>query len=148
MELIKAEKKAEEYNNLLSYNEMKEEQLKKQLSNAEINSIEYKSKFMEVKKEKEIYEILAEKNKREDEENRRQRHAYLSNSVALMEEKKKLESKLYNKEIEASHAKRDLNLIQETHEEVLEDKHQKESELEAMKEHAEVLFNQNKSVQC
>jgi chromosome segregation ATPase len=145
-ELIKLTKKEEEYNSLIKYKEAKEEEIKRQLTDAEISSLEYKDQLRKTQKEKETYEALADKRKREAEMNKKLRESQLTQSIDLLKEKKNLEGKLLEKEIEANRAKRDLNIIKDTHEDLVEDKFNKEKEIEALKEHLEVLSSQNQTV--
>jgi len=143
LELQRSEKKVEELSSLLNFKEYKEEDLKKKLTGAEIESYDVKEKLRKVQKDKELYEAIADRSRKEAELNKQLRQSSLGNTVELINEKKKLESKLLEKEIEASRAKRELNLVKDTHEGILEDKIQKEMELNAIKDHVNVLESQN-----
>ena len=58
-------------------------------------------------------------------------------------EKKKLENETLSKDIEARSAKKELEKIRDTHGMLLEGHVQRTEELNALKQHAEVLENQN-----
>lgn len=146
LELAKLAKKEEEYNSLIKYKEAKEEEIKRQLTDAEISSLEYKDQLRKTQREKETYEALAERRKKEAELNKKLRESQLTQSIDLLKEKKSLEGKLLEKEIEANRAKRDLNMIKDTHEGLVEDKFNKEREIEALREHVGVLSSQNETV--
>jgi len=145
-DLLKTHQKVEEVSTNLKAKSYKEDELKKQLRETELNALENKEQFRRIQKEKETYEMLAEQRKKESELNRKLRENQLSQSIDLMKEKKSLEGKLLEKEIEANRVKRDLNLIKGTHNELLDEKLNKERELDALKDHVGVLSGQNMAV--
>lgn len=66
--------------------------------------------------------------------------------LRIEHEKKKIEREALEKEMEARSAKKELEKVQETHDRLLEDKYQIHEELQAVKEHAELLQSQNAKV--
>jgi hypothetical protein len=145
-ELNLSKKKINELQSINEYKSSKEIELKGKLSSAEKNAVEYREHLLKVEHEKQLYAKIADEHKKESEITKKYRDDELSHSIQLLSEKKKLESVIKDKELEASIAKRNLYIIQETHQEVIEDKFNKEREVEALKEHADVLSSQNKTV--
>ena len=66
--------------------------------------------------------------------------------IQLSAEKKRLERDAVTKSIEARSAKRELELVQNKHEQIIEEKGRLADELNALKEHAVVLEKQNVTV--
>eukprot|EP00826_Nyctotherus_ovalis_P008273 TRINITY_DN12137_c0_g7_i2.p1 TRINITY_DN12137_c0_g7~~TRINITY_DN12137_c0_g7_i2.p1 ORF type:complete len:387 (+),score=128.60 TRINITY_DN12137_c0_g7_i2:98-1258(+) len=64
----------------------------------------------------------------------------------LEQEKKRLEREALSKDIEARTAKRELEMVQGSKGRLLDERYQLNQELEALKEHAEVLESQNSNV--
>ena len=146
LELLRADKKVEEFINTINYKNQKEDELKRHLSQVEKTALDYKDQIRKTIKDKEIYEMLADQRKKEADINKKLRDSQAYQSMEMLKEKKSLEGKLLEKEIEASRAKRDLNLIKDTREILLEDKLSKEKEIDALREHTEVLHSVNATV--
>ena len=146
LEILRMEKKVEEIGHTINYKASQEVTLKHQLSSAEKIAEEYKNQMKKAVQDKELYESIAEKNRIEADTNKKLREAQLNQSIGLLKEKKTLEEKLYEKEYEASKIKKDLNIIQTNQEELIQEKIMKEQEVEALREHTEVLLGQNQVV--
>ena len=146
MELVLSQKKINELHSLNDYKTAKEAELKGQLTSAEMNTLEYRENLRKLEQEKELLARIADEHKKEAELTKKVRENELNHSIQLLTEKKRLENVIKDKELESSMAKRDLHIIQETHQDVIEDKFNKEREVEALKEHADVLSSQNKTV--
>ncbi len=146
LELAYSQKKINELHSLNEYKTAKEAELKGQLTSAEMNTLEYREHLRKLEQEKDMLARIADEHKKDAELTKKLRENELSNSIQLLTEKKRLENVIKDKELESSIAKRDLHMIQETHQEMIEDNFNKEREVEALKEHADVLSSQNKTV--
>ena len=146
IDLMLKQKKIDELKSINDMITTKEAQLKHQINSTELSTLEYREQLKKVEQEKLMYERIADHNKKDADLNKKIRESEMTHSIELLTEKKRLEEKLKDKQLEATIAKRDLNYIQESHHEVLEDKFNRERELEALKDHADVLSSQNYSV--
>lgn len=146
IDLMLKNKKIDELKSISDIISTKETQLKHQINSTELSTIEYREQLKKAEQEKQLYEKIADHNKKDAELNKKIRESEMTHSIELLTDKKRLEERLKDKMIEATIAKRDLNYVQESHHEVLEDKLNKERELEALKEHADILSSQNYSL--
>jgi len=87
--------------------------------------------------------VIAENYRREGELNKRLRDEQAIRARELEIEKTRLEKEALNKEVEALSAKKNLNKANELMNELHEGKYYIEKELNAMKEHTNVLERQN-----
>jgi len=141
--LSRTEKKIVEISALIDIKEKELNQARLSLSFNEDKNVEASAALLKLKKEKEAMSVIAENYRREGELNKRLRDEQAIRARELEIEKTRLEKEALNKEVEALSAKKNLNKANELMNELHEGKYYIEKELNAMKEHTNVLERQN-----
>lgn len=98
-----------------------------------------------VKENNTLHDLL-DKYRNDVEIHKKLREEQIVKKYELEQEKKRLEREALSKDIEARSAKRELEKVQGTKERLVGEHYQLNQELEALKEHAEVLESQNSNV--
>lgn len=136
----------------LANRKLEEESIAAELKEKELRTLKYepsieaRMELRELEKKNETLRVLMEHYKDDAEFQKRLRDQATMSKLQLSDEKKKLEKEAIMKEMEARAAKRELERVQGTHERLLDDKYEVSKELTAIKEHAELLENQNQTV--
>jgi chromosome segregation ATPase len=112
-------------------------------NSAENNGLALKEEIFKFKKDNETYSLLLDKYRSDVDIQKKLREEESLRKVQLSGEKKKLEREALLKDIEARSAKKELEKIQESHDRLLDSKIQASQELDAIKQHAELLESQN-----
>ena len=121
-------------------------QLRSSLSLSESRDLSANVDLRKSREEREILERMLDKYREDVDFQKRLRELESSKKYELQQEKKKLESEALSKDLEARSAKRELERIKDTHGSLIEDRMQMDEELNALRQHAEVLENQNSSL--
>jgi len=143
LNLSRTEKKIVEISSLIDLKEKELNQARLSLSFNEEKNMEASATLLKLKKEKEAMSHISENYKREAELNKRLRDEQSLRAMELEIEKARLEKEALNKEVEAISAKKDLTKANELMNELHEGKYYIEKELDAMKEHTNILERQN-----
>lgn len=146
---IQQAKLRQNLDNTLALMEIKEKDLKNArlgLSYSEEKSVAVKSDLYKLKKENESLHLLLDKYRNDADFQKMLTTEEMKKKAEVAKEKEKLEREAMLKEYEARKAKEQLTKIQDTHEYLLDNKIQLNQELEALKEHTDLLESQNKSV--
>ena len=114
-----------------------------QASGQELATREELRKF---RQENENLQILLDKYKNDAQFHKRLREEEVNTKLKLEEEKQKLSREARMKELEAQNARRELERYQDSHGQLLEERMMTAQELEALKEHANLLESQNENV--
>jgi len=116
------------------------------ISYAEDKGLEANAELARVKKENDTLQLLLDKYRGDAEFQKRLRDEEARKKLEMEAEKKRLEREALNKELEARTVKRELEQVVGSHEKLLDDHGALSEEVKALREHAEVLENQNMTV--
>jgi chromosome segregation ATPase len=116
------------------------------LANIEGKTIDAIEQSKKIKRDNDVLEVLLSKYRSDVNQHKKVRENEISEKLDLLEEKKVLERKVLHKEIEAKSAKHELQKVQKNKEYVLDNNYQLNKELDALKDHANVLETQNFTV--
>jgi hypothetical protein len=117
------------------------------LANVEDKTLEALEQAKKTKRDNELLQVLLDKYKNDVHEHKKLRESEISEKLEILEDKKKIEREVLHKEIEAKSAKMELEKIQKNKDVLLDEHYQLNKELGALKGHAEVLENQNFTIQ-
>jgi chromosome segregation ATPase len=117
-----------------------------ELVHTEDRSAEIASELVQTHKENDTLKVVADKYRNDAEVQKRFRDEEARQKLMLEEEKKRLEKKAIDKEIEARNVKKELEQIHLTSERLLENHDQLNNELEALRQHADLLESHNMNV--
>lgn len=120
--------------------------LNDKVTKAEEKSIRSEGELSRLKKENDSLHNLLDKYREDVETQKKYREDQMLEKYELEQQRKQLEREALSKDIEARTAKRELEKIQETKDRLMGDRYQLNQELEALKEHAELLESQNDNV--
>eukprot|EP00826_Nyctotherus_ovalis_P017029 TRINITY_DN14973_c0_g1_i7.p1 TRINITY_DN14973_c0_g1~~TRINITY_DN14973_c0_g1_i7.p1 ORF type:complete len:314 (+),score=124.55 TRINITY_DN14973_c0_g1_i7:508-1449(+) len=120
--------------------------LNDKVTKAEEKSIRTEGELSRLKKENESLHNLLDKYREDVEQQKKYREDQMMQKYELEQQRKQLEREALSKDIEARTAKRELEKIQEAKDRLMGDRYQLNQELEALKEHAELLESQNDNV--
>ena len=120
--------------------------LNKKIHDGEEKLGESEADVQRLRKETDVMHGLLEKYKSDIEFQRKLREEQTLKKYELEQQKKKLELDALTREREAEAAKKELNKAQDSKDRLLDERLQLSQELEALKEHAELLESQNNSV--
>ena len=140
------EKKILDTNLLIDAKEREIRDYKKNINYSGVKNLELNDQLKKLFKEKETFELLMNQYKSDGDLNKKMKEEQLLRSLELEDQKKKLEVKYTSKELEALIAKQDLLRLGEDHSKLREEHVYLNQELEALKNHANVLENQNFSL--
>lgn len=115
-------------------------------SYAETKEFEAREETKKLKQENDVLQILLDKYRGDVDREKRMRDAEAERKYQLEDEKKRLAREALLKDMEARSAKQELERIRDTHDQLLDEKLQTSQELDAIKEHTELLQSQNASV--
>jgi len=115
-------------------------------STAESKVLSTKGGIQELKKDNETLQFLLDKYRNDVDIQKKLKEEETLRKLQLSGEKKKLEREAIMKDIEARSAKKELEKIQDSHERLLDQRMQVSQELDAIKQHAELLESQNTKV--
>ncbi len=113
---------------------------------AESRELQTREEVRKTKQENEVLQILLDKYRGDVSKERQLRDAEAARKLQLEDEKKRLSREAMLKDIEARSAKQELEKIRSTHTQLLDEKIQASQELDAIKQHADLLESQNASV--
>lgn len=116
------------------------------LISTEQRSTEAKAELYKVKRDNETLNSLLGKYRVDVDFQKRLTEDEIKKKGELEIEKKKLETEAKLKEYEAKKAKEQLSIVQDTHEALLDSKMQLNQELDAIKDHTDLLESQNRKV--
>lgn len=142
LELIRTRRKYEDVTSLVDNKEKELNQARRLLDYEESRNSDVKDKVRQLEREKDTLEYMAEKNKKDAELNRKLAMSEMDRNLELSRSKKEVERKAVESELEAMRAKREKARL----EELAESGYMNSEELEAVKEHAEVLGYQNRKL--
>lgn len=98
------------------------------------------------REENEMLQRLLDKYREDTEFQKRLRDAEAARKVELQLDKRRLQSEALSKDIEARSTRKELDQVRSSHEDLLEHKQQLGDELSVLRQHAELLEVQNKSL--
>ncbi len=139
-------KTRQRYDDSLALLDAKEKELaraKSGLTYTEDRSLTAGAELRKLREDNETLQRLLDRYRKDVDFQKKLREIEAQKKLDLELEKRKLENEALSKEIEARSAKKELEKIRDTHGQLLEDHHQLHDELSALKQHAEVLENQN-----
>lgn len=113
---------------------------------SERKAFEAKEEQLKLQKENETLQILLDKYRNDANLEKQLREEERFRKLQLSQEKRKLEQQAIQKELEAKAVKRELEKVQDTHERLLDNKDQLSQEINAIKQHANLLQSQNTTV--
>jgi len=143
IQLEKARQRYDDCSALLDAKEKEIARVKSGLSYTEDRSVTAGLELKKLKDENESLQRLLDRYRKDVDFQKKLREIEQQKKIELELEKRKLENEALSKEIEARSAKKELEKIKDTHGALLEDKLAMHEELSALKEHTEVLENQN-----
>lgn len=132
--------------NLIHLKEKEIQDAKNSINYTEVKNFEALEQLRKLNKEKETFELLMNQYKKDADLNKKLRDDKAMKALELERQKKKLESIYSSKEMEALIAKKDLEKVGTSHLKLKEDNLYLNQELDALKNHASVLENQNFSL--
>jgi len=142
--LRKAEEKADELSKIFDYEISEVTQKGNELASIRENLIS--SDIKRLKEDNEGLKLLLEKYRQDAEAEKRLREEETFARIEIAKEKERIEREALSKDLEARSAERELARIKETHDQILEDKLAATEELNAIKEHVDLLESQNNQV--
>ena len=116
------------------------------LSRSEDRSLETSADLRKARENNERLQRLLDQYKKDVGFQKKLREIEMSKKLELEEEKRRLQNEALNKEIEARSAIQYLERVKDSHEQLLGSQVQLNEELNALKQHAEVLESQNMSL--
>lgn len=122
--------------------------LKSNLARSEDRGAEARSQAIKIQQDNKVLQSLLDKYRDDVEVERRLREQEVARKLAVEEEKKRVERELVSNEMAARSAKKELELVQATKNQLADNHYQLNSELYALKEHAELLETQNSKVRA
>eukprot|EP00826_Nyctotherus_ovalis_P027940 TRINITY_DN2192_c0_g1_i4.p1 TRINITY_DN2192_c0_g1~~TRINITY_DN2192_c0_g1_i4.p1 ORF type:complete len:314 (+),score=114.38 TRINITY_DN2192_c0_g1_i4:435-1376(+) len=137
------------YKDTLMASEEKDKELKMAKSTlgvSERRMIETLEQARELRKENDILQSLLGKHRSDAEAQKRLREQEAIRKLEIAQEKKRLEQEVLTRDLEARSAKKELEIVQVNKERLLNNHLQLSGELDALKEHAELLESQNHNV--
>jgi hypothetical protein len=146
---IQWKKAKQELDDTMSLLNIKEKDLKNARMgkiSSEEKSLAARTELYKLKKENENLHFLLDKYRGDADFQKRLTEEEAKKKIDVAKEKQKLETEAILKEIEARKAKEELMKVQDRHEMLLDNKIQMSQELNALKQHADVLESQNMSV--
>jgi len=146
VQLAKTRKHCDDGSILLNSREKELKQLQSDLRFLEDRNLVTVGGIRKAREESETLQRLLEKHKDDIDFQKRLCDIEAAKKVELQLEKRKLQSEALSKDIEMRHTKKELEQVRGSHEYLLENKDQIRDELNALKQHAEVLENQNLSL--
>ncbi len=139
-------RKYEDTSYILDNKEKELNQARRMVDYEESKNYEAKDKVRKLERENQTLGYLAESHKKEAMVNRRLREDEAERNIELSMGKRSLEKRAREKEFEAYSALQEKDRIAERQGELLEENYYKSQELDALKEHADVLDSQNYKV--
>ncbi len=146
LQLRLANRKLDDVSVLIDAKDKELKSVKSGATYAETKEYATREELRKLKTENETLEILLNKYRNDVEFQKKLRDEEAMRKYQLEEEKKRLSREALLKDIEARTAKKELEKYQDSHERLLEEKVQVAQELEAVKEHADLLESQNATV--
>ena len=120
--------------------------VKDRLIVTESRGTETRDKTLKFQRDNQVLQSLLDKYRDDAETHKRLRDQEIAQKFTIEEEKKRLEREVLSRDIEARSAKKELEIVQ-VNKNMLADNHmQLNSELDALKNHAELLESQNNNV--
>jgi len=120
--------------------------LNDKVTKAEERSIRAESEASRLKKENDSLHNLLDKYRSDIEGHKKFKEDQMMQKYELEQQKKQLEREVLSRDIEARTVKRELEKLQDVKDKLADDRYQLNQELEALKEHAELLESQNDNV--
>jgi len=120
--------------------------LNSKVNKAEENLIRADGEISRLQKENDSLHELLERYKNDAEMHKKMREEQTLKKYELEKMKNRLEKEAKDKELEARNTRRQLEKVKDSQDKLMSDHYQLNQELEALKEHAEVLENQNNDV--
>jgi len=119
---------------------------KSTLSYTEDKSTSVLDQVKQVSRENEVLQSLLDKYRNDVELQKQLRDQEIAKKLEIEAEKKRLEREVLHKDLEARSAKKELEKVQEDKANLLDNHLQLNQELNALKEHTELLHSQNKTL--
>ena len=146
LQVLRANQKLDDALALLATREKELRDMRAGTAYADEKGYAVTEQLRKAQKENETLHILLGKYRDDVDYHKRLREEESLKKYQLSAEKKRLEREALSKSIEAQSAKRELERVQDKHEQILGEKDQLTDELDAMKQHANVLESQNVTV--
>ena len=146
---LQVQRASQKLDETLSVVTMKEKELRNVRSGAAIaedKGLAATDELRKAQKENESLHLLLDKYRDDVDFQKKLREEEALKKYQLADEKKRLEREALTKSLEARSAQRELEVVQDRHEQLLGEKEQLATELDAMKQHAGVLESQNVTV--
>jgi len=137
------------YKDTLLFIEAKEKDLhilKNSLAVSENRGADARGLAIKTQQENSVLQSLLDRYRGEVETEKRLREQEISRKLAIEEEKKRVERELINNEMAARSIKKELEMVQANKYQLEDNRYQLNSELNALKEHADLLESQNTKV--
>jgi hypothetical protein len=138
-----ANKKLDDINELISNKDKEIRSIKSESTYAESKESSIKQELRKLQTENESFQILLDRYRNNAQVQKRLRDEESLKKYRLEEEKERLAREALTKEIEAKNARRELERYKGSHNQLLEEHAMVSHELEAVKEHANLLESQN-----
>ncbi len=119
---------------------------KSNLAYSEDKVTETKEQAKKIQRENEVLQALLDKYRNDVEMHKHLRNQEISKKLEIEQEKKRLEREVLHKDLEARSAKKELEKVQVDKDRLLDNHAQLNQELDALREHAGLLEQQNKTV--
>eukprot|EP00826_Nyctotherus_ovalis_P017670 TRINITY_DN1521_c0_g1_i34.p1 TRINITY_DN1521_c0_g1~~TRINITY_DN1521_c0_g1_i34.p1 ORF type:complete len:317 (-),score=88.60 TRINITY_DN1521_c0_g1_i34:153-1103(-) len=139
-------KQCDDRNLLLSAKDSELMQVKTALSRAEDRSLAASTDFRKAREDNDTLQRLLDQYKKDVDFQKKLREIEMSKKHELEIEKRRLQNEALSKEIEARSALQSLERVKDSHGQLLGDRVQLDDELNALRQHAEVLETQNMSL--
>lgn len=134
---------------ILNISDVKDKELrnsKASLSYADEKAQDIREQAKKLQRENEVLQSLLDKYRGDVNLQKQLRDEEIGQKLQVEQEKKRLERHVMSKELEVQDAKKELEKVQENKEKLIDHHYMLNQELGALKEHADLLENQNKTV--
>ncbi len=146
IELKRLSQRVEDSMTLLDAKEKELRNVKSSANYAEDRSLAANAELGKLKKDNDGLQLLLDKYRNDVEFQKRLREEEAIKKLEVEQDKRRLEKEALNKDLEARSAKRELEKVKDTHGQLLGEKLQLNQELDALKEHTDLLQSQNANV--
>ena len=137
------------YKDTLITSEKKAEELRMAKTNLDVSEkrmIQTMNHAKDIQRENEALQTMLDKHRNDAELQKRLREQEFARKLEIEQQRKRLEKEVINRDLEARSAKKELEIIQYNKGRLIDDHFQLNNELNALKEHAELLESQNTNV--
>ena len=146
LQLARARQKCDDSFALLDAKEKELARAKSGLTYSEDRSLNATAEFRKLRQDNETLQRLLDSYRKDVDFQKKLREIEATKKLEVELEKRKLENEALSKDLEARSAKKELEKVKDHHDQILEDKYQLNQELNALKEHTDILESQNTTV--